>query len=279
MVVFRDVAVATCNRQEPGNNGEGTLGGGYAITRRRRRGRRWQRSTGELSTGRRWESRRRTPFPGLSRELTMALGFTGLAWVLLGSWVRRGRGEPFPGPHAQRAGQSAAIISPWRDWIAPQRPRTSSCSGDSHFNSGRVRQIRKSGALIQGLPNCWPKTDISVRGHHHSHSLNNLKIEGMKGSRARGLAMVTCCSIFPTLYPWSTRHCGWGSNRLVLVSSVLGPVPNLELSNTRRRALASDSDRPHTKMARQTQNAEWINHVAESRIPQTHLPVSPQRPV
>lgn len=137
----------------------------------------------------------------------MALGFTGLAWVLLGSWVRRGRGEPFPGPHAQRAAQSAVTISPWRDWIAPQRPRTSSCSGDAHFNSGRMRQIRKSGAPIQGLPNCWLKTGISGRGASPftASKSQNRRQRREDEHEVRRLAMVTCCSIFPAVYPPCTQ--------------------------------------------------------------------------
>ena len=72
-------------------------------------------------------------------------GFTGLSWLLgLGSG-----GEPFPGagPHGQRGSQSAGVISPWRDWLAQQRIRTRSCSGDPNFTFAP-----KPGGSFRGCP-------------------------------------------------------------------------------------------------------------------------------
>ncbi len=83
----------------------------------------------------------------LSRQLAIdgSRGFTGLAWLGLGSG-----GEPVHspgGPHAPRGSQSAGIISPWRDWLAQQRLRSRTCSGDPNLTFAQ-----KSGDPFRGCP-------------------------------------------------------------------------------------------------------------------------------
>ena len=131
--------------------------------------------------------------------------------MALWSWVRRGT-IPRRGPHGQRGSQSAGVISPWRDWLAQQRLRTRSCSGDPNFTFAP-----KSGGSFRGCPIACAFTKETLNCSDGTLEDKDSEFFQIQNIRGEGLvlgdaSMVSCstlyiCIVFPhggfTLWPYS----------------------------------------------------------------------------